>query len=244
MPARKQRVVTFDFDQLCSEYASGMLAGLSLVDAPTDKIKALVFGTGAGLLPMFLQSQLKEKLDHVVTVDISEDMVNVARNFFGFQEDEQIKSVIGDAYDYPSKAVSNNEIYDMVFVDINFSDDDLALNPPIRFLDTEYLQRLVELISDNGFVAINLLLWTASKETRDKVYSYINAVQCGSKLMVDLEEEKNQVLILTKKPARDDGERVKAMEEFLKNNELDKGTWMTKNIISKLIPKIRNVEQS
>jgi len=88
MPARKQRVVTFDFDQLCSEYASGMLAGLSLVEAPKDKIKALVFGTGAGLLPMFLQSQLKEKLDHVVTVDISEDMVNVARNFFGFQEDD------------------------------------------------------------------------------------------------------------------------------------------------------------
>lgn len=244
MPARKQRVVTFDFDQLCSEYASGMLSGLSLVEEPKEKVKALVFGTGAGLLPMFLQSQLKEKLDHVVTVDISEDMINIARNFFGFQEDEQIKSVIGDAYDYVHTAVSNNEIYDMIFVDINFSDDNLALNPPIKFLDTEYLQRLVELTTDNGFVAVNLLLWTANKETRDQVYSYINAVSCGSKLMVDLEEEKNQVLILTKQPARDENDRIKAMEEFLKNNELDKGTWMTKNIISKLIPKIKNIEKS
>jgi len=33
-----------------------MLAGLSLVDAPQDKMKALVLGTGAGLLPMFMQS--------------------------------------------------------------------------------------------------------------------------------------------------------------------------------------------
>jgi len=130
----------------------------------------------------------------------------------------------------------------MLFVDINFSDDDLSINPPIKFLVTEYLQRLVELTSDNGFVAVNLLLWTASKETRDKVYSYINAVSCGSKLMVDLEEEKNQVLILTKQPARDENDRIKSMEDFLKDYELDKGTWMTKNILNKLIPKIKKVE--
>lgn len=76
-------------------------------------------------------------------------MINVARNFFGFQpDDQQIKSVIADAYDYVHQAGAKNEMYDMIFVDINFSDDDLALNPPIKFLDTKYLQRLLDLTTD------------------------------------------------------------------------------------------------
>ena len=59
-----------------------------------------MLGTGAGLLSMFLKHQLGDKLKEVVTVDISEEMVKIATQFFGFAEDDKVKSVIADAYQY------------------------------------------------------------------------------------------------------------------------------------------------
>lgn len=41
-------------------------------------MRILVLGTGAGLLPMFLKSQLGERLKELVTVDINEDILKVS----------------------------------------------------------------------------------------------------------------------------------------------------------------------
>jgi tRNA1(Val) A37 N6-methylase TrmN6 len=41
-------------------------------------------GTGAGLLPMFLKSQLGDRLSEIVTVDINPEIIKVAKEFFGF----------------------------------------------------------------------------------------------------------------------------------------------------------------
>jgi len=51
-----------------------MLAGLSLCPKliEKDQLRILVLGTGAGLLPMFLRSQLGDKLKEIVTIDINE----------------------------------------------------------------------------------------------------------------------------------------------------------------------------
>jgi tRNA1(Val) A37 N6-methylase TrmN6 len=56
-----------------------MLAGFSLTPKLLEKegVRILVLGTGAGLLPMFLRSQLGDKIKELVTVDINEEMVKV-----------------------------------------------------------------------------------------------------------------------------------------------------------------------
>lgn len=56
-----------------------MLSGLSLVPHIADKknVRILVLGTGAGLLPMFLKSQLGDKVKEIVTVDINPEIVKV-----------------------------------------------------------------------------------------------------------------------------------------------------------------------
>jgi spermidine synthase len=63
-------------------------------------MKVLHLGTGAGIMPMFLKYQLGEKLEKLVTIDINEQMLKVAQNYFGFVADEQVESVCEDAYRY------------------------------------------------------------------------------------------------------------------------------------------------
>jgi tRNA1(Val) A37 N6-methylase TrmN6 len=49
-----------------------MLAGLFTVpNLAKESLKILHLGTGAGTLPMFLISQLGDKIEQLVTVDIS-----------------------------------------------------------------------------------------------------------------------------------------------------------------------------
>jgi tRNA1(Val) A37 N6-methylase TrmN6 len=79
-PKKKQRTLVFNHDVICAEYQASMLAGLSLSSALAEKgqVSALVLGTGAGLLPMFLRRQLGDKAKQIVTVDISKEMVDVS----------------------------------------------------------------------------------------------------------------------------------------------------------------------
>jgi spermidine synthase len=54
-PPKKQRAVIFDRSTLTFEVHQALLASFSLADLTQKKLKALVLGTGAGVLPMFLK---------------------------------------------------------------------------------------------------------------------------------------------------------------------------------------------
>ena len=60
-----------------------MLSGpsLSLRIAEKAQVRILVLGTGAGLLPMFLRSQLGDKLAELITVDINPEVIKVYKVF-------------------------------------------------------------------------------------------------------------------------------------------------------------------
>lgn len=96
----KTAIVNVDF--LTSEYQQAMLAGLyhvpSLGFEEEKKLNILHLGTGAGIMPSFLQSQLGEKLGKLTTVDISKDMVTLAQKYFGFNPEGNVESVIADAH--------------------------------------------------------------------------------------------------------------------------------------------------
>lgn len=140
-----------------------MLAGLALCKglAERDNLRILVLGTGAGLLPMFLKTQLGEKLKQLVTVDINTDIVEVAKNYFGFVEDEKLKSVIGDAYAFVNEG--SLQQFDLIFMDINYEDANNGISPPFKFIETAFLDKLLDMLTDTGFVTLNLL--TYDKET-------------------------------------------------------------------------------
>lgn len=79
-PKKKQRTLIYNHDLLCCEYQYAMLAApaLNLKLAEKGKLRILVLGTGAGLLPMFLRNQLNSVLAEIVTVDINPEVIKVS----------------------------------------------------------------------------------------------------------------------------------------------------------------------
>lgn len=143
---KKQRVLVFNHDLLCSEYQYAMLAGPALTQKIAEKpnLRILVLGTGAGLLPMFLRSQLDTKLAEIVTVDINPEIIKIAKEYFGFKEDEKLKSVIADAFKYVNDfQVTPASKFDMIFMDINYEEENIQLSPPRKFLTPEFIGKLL-----------------------------------------------------------------------------------------------------
>lgn len=220
-----------------------MLSGLSLTQKLSEKksgLRILVLGTGAGLLPMFLKHQLGDKLKEIVTVDISEEMLKIARDYFGFREDSHLKSVIADAYQYVQEY--KGEKFDIIFNDINYEEENLLLSPPKKFIEPAFLEKLLALTTDEGFVTFNLLCY--DKATKEQVFGLIQDVKNSHNYYIDGEEEVNRVVHLLKSqaPAEDDA-RVANMEKVLKDWNINKGLWLKEMRIQEKIMQIKEVKQ-
>ena len=74
-------------------------------------------------------------------MDINPEIVKVAKEYFGFLEDEKVKSVIADAYQYVLDY--SQPKFDMIFMDVNYEEGNLHLSPPLKFLDPKFLAKLV-----------------------------------------------------------------------------------------------------
>lgn len=67
-----------------------------------------------------------------------------------------MKSVVADAYKYVDDASSGSK-FDIVIMDLNYEEENLHLSPPQKFLDTEFLDKLMKLTTQDGLVTFNLL---------------------------------------------------------------------------------------
>jgi len=86
-------------------------------------------------------------------------MLSVAEKLFGFDANDSegiIKSVCADAYDFIEGTQANS--YDAIFMDVNFEENNVKISPPTRFLEVAFLQKIVDSVRDNGYVALNLLI--------------------------------------------------------------------------------------
>lgn len=152
-----------------------MMSSISLAKSFAEKpeISVLVLGTGAGTLPMFLQSQLGPKhIKEIVTVDISEDMVKVAEKYFGFMPDEKVKSVIADAHKW---VLDCSQKFDMILMDINYEESNINISPPAKFLEQSFLDKLMSL--STGVVCINLVCH--DQEGATSTFNLVNAAKCA-----------------------------------------------------------------
>ncbi|WOL12832.1 hypothetical protein Cni_G21600 [Canna indica] len=94
-----------DHSSLASLYHSGIVAGFALITSALElaelsgkKIKTYIIGLGAGLLPMFLHVCLP--LLQIEVVELDPVVVDLARDYFSFAEDEQLKVHIGDGIQF------------------------------------------------------------------------------------------------------------------------------------------------
>ena len=84
---------------------------------------------------MFLVNNLGAKrFKSLTTVDISQEMLECAERFFGFDtsKDSPITSVCADAFEHLEKQAPAS--LDMAFIDLNFEEENVHISPPLKFL--------------------------------------------------------------------------------------------------------------
>ncbi|XWS35164.1 hypothetical protein CRYUN_Cryun21dG0102300 [Craigia yunnanensis] len=90
---------------LASSYHTGIISGFSLISSYLEsvasagnKVKAVVIGLGAGLLPTFLHRCMQ--FMQIESVELDPTMVNLARDYFGFTEDKRLKVHVADGIQF------------------------------------------------------------------------------------------------------------------------------------------------
>jgi len=145
---RQSVVKPGDPDHLELPYARVALAGLALCEEPR---RILVVGLGGGTLPMFLRAHYP-----AATIDVAEidpELVDVARKFFGFVEDERMRAHVGDGRQFIERARQAD--YDVIFLDA-FGAHDV----PKQLTTQEFLQITRRALKPNGVVVSNV--WRAA----------------------------------------------------------------------------------
>lgn len=134
-----------DQNRLVFEYAQGVLAGLA--HNPTPK-RVLILGLGGGTLSNTIH-QLSPTSE-IIAVDIDPIVVKLAKRYFDYQENDQVKTQIKDGRVYVKRALLNKEKFDWIILDA-FNGDYI----PEHLMTKEFLQEVKDLLADNGLVSAN-----------------------------------------------------------------------------------------
>lgn len=141
--ARQSVVKPGNPDYLALPYAQVALVGLAL---PAESRRFLVVGLGGGTLPMFLRKHYPDAT--IDAVDIDPEVVSVARQFFGFREDDLMKAHVADGRRFIEQA---RQPYDVIFLDA-FGADSI----PEQLTTQEFLQAVRRAVAPGGVVVGNV----------------------------------------------------------------------------------------
>ena len=136
---------TADPERLVFEYAKMSFAGLLLNPNPR---RVLISGLGGGSLPSALTTLFPEAQIDVIEID--QAVVNVAKEFFDFEETDQVSVIVNDARVYVKRAALLEKKYDLVILDA-FTGDYI----PEHLLTLEFLQEVRSIMTPDGVLVAN-----------------------------------------------------------------------------------------
>ena len=140
---RQSVVKPGDPDHLELPYARVALVGLALCEEPR---RVLVVGLGGGSLPMFLRKHYPAAAIDVAEIDPG--VVDVAKQFFGFREDERTRAHVGDGRQFIENV---RQPYDIIFLDA-FG----ARDVPKHLTTQEFLLAVRRALVPSGVVVSNV----------------------------------------------------------------------------------------
>ncbi|MFP2910876.1 spermidine synthase [Pyxidicoccus sp. 3LFB2] len=124
-------------------YTRVSMVGLAFVPEPK---RILVVGLGGGAMPMFLRAVVPGA--HIDVVDIDPDVVDVAKRFFGFREDDLLRAHVADGRGFVEAA---GPAYDLVFLDA-YGPDSI----PEHLATVEFLKAVRARLTERGAVVGNV----------------------------------------------------------------------------------------
>ncbi|KAK3422178.1 hypothetical protein EUGRSUZ_G02713 [Eucalyptus grandis] len=214
-----------DAGVLVHPYLAPMVASLSLIGFHIDerirkgsRPKAFCAGVGGGALLAFLRGQLGFE---VLGVDVDEVVLRIARQYFGLEDGDFLRVVVGDAIEWMERlaswkaegtlgAVCSHDLsvvdgiggkFDVIMVDLDSSDVCTGMvAPPLEFVRKPVLLAARSLLCEFGILVINvippdrLFYETMITEVRDVFHDLYE---------IDVGNGENFVLIATVASTRD-----------------------------------------
>jgi spermidine synthase len=111
----------------------------------TKPSNILIIGLGGAFIPTQLAKRTKANID---IIEIDYEVVNIANQYFNFQESDRVKVHIGDAFvvikDLKKK-------YDIIIVDAFFTD-----YVPPNIMSIEFYKSVADKLNENGVIASNI----------------------------------------------------------------------------------------
>jgi len=177
----RQSVVKLgDPDHLELAYAKVVPIGLAFVEAPR---RALVVGLGGGTIPGFLHKHYpRTRID---VVDIDPVVVDVARRFFGFREDENLRVYVDDGRKFIERC---REPYDIIFLDA-FGADSI----PYSLATREFLLAVRKALAPEGVVVGNVWSSYSNPLYESMIRTYEDVFE--SLYVVDVQGAGNRILL-------------------------------------------------
>ncbi|CAB3248151.1 unnamed protein product [Arctia plantaginis] len=179
-----------DFGHI-SLYHSFMCVGVEL--SRTSSPKVAVLGLGGGSLCMFLR-KCYDSL-RVTAVDLDPVMLNIAKDYFELQIDENLDVQIKDGLDFLKDEVKNGNKYGAVMFDMDSKDRSVGLScPPQQFLENHVLGDINKILTEDGHFILNLVCRDTQLHE-----SILNAIKRHFKHIttVKLYEEVNEIVFAT-----------------------------------------------
>ncbi len=134
-----------DHDELIFSYTKMSFAGLLLTPEPRH---ILIAGLGGGTIPLTLSDLFPDAIIDIVEVD--QAVVNVAKDYFFFEENKNMTVAVNDARVFIKRAGIRGEKYDYIVLDA-FGGDYI----PEHLLTREFLEEVKQIMTEDGVLVAN-----------------------------------------------------------------------------------------
>ncbi|XP_666540.1 CG2614 protein [Cryptosporidium hominis TU502] len=223
------KTIEIDYLSGLSNYYVGVILVSSLIldTKNQDKTRnALILGLGGGILASILRKFYSKPKLHISAVEIDENVMNVAKNYFGFSESET-KVIIGDALDY----VNNNYLeikdsLDYIIVDINSGNvNDSLMCPGVEFLSKGFIEKLIVSLTKDGCIVYNVScrdsnrreeLFNEFRDLLNKMEEKTNSKRMILQAVKTGDDEINELWIIK----RETNDNIEKVRNFIIENEL------------------------
>ena len=197
-------------EKLVFNYTKLLFSGLLMIDDPK---RILIVGLGGGTMSNTLHELYPEA--YIDNVEIDPAVIKVAREYFGFFENERIKTHVEDGRIFVKRAKLRKESYDWIILDA-FNGDYI----PEHLLTVEFLEEVKSLLSEDGVLTSNTFsiseLYAHESATYQAVFDEFYNVsndRNGNRIIVAKRK--------TKEPAEKITARANALEKRLERYDVD-----------------------
>ncbi len=170
--------------QLVFNYTKLLMTSLLVMPEPK---RILIIGLGGGTMSNTLaQLYPQSKIDNV---EIDKAVIKVARDYFGFFENNQIKTYNQDGRIYIKRALLKKQQYDWIILDA-FNGDYI----PEHLMTKEFLQEAKTLLSENGVLSANTFSLSELYAHESSTYKAV----FGDFYQVSNQGNSNQIIIVNR----------------------------------------------